>query len=230
MAPPRLADAQITAQERLRALVTRGVTLQWQGLPSYDEEYVAPFIAVVVPFVLAANRQSVLLTDAYLARALGRQPLGVDAARILGELRGSVTPEQLWRRPFVTVWTALSKATPYDQAVHAGLARATDIGVADVQLAHRATLQAVQAAEPRIRGWQRRADANACSYCQMIDGAFVKSADVMSLHPGCGCSLEPQFVDVQPTPEPDGVEVYEHGELGPTIGSAEHQHTTAQDL
>ncbi len=226
MAPSRLAEAQITAQERLRAIVARGVTVRWRTLGSYDEEDVDVFVKAVVPFVIAANRQSVLLTDAYLARALDRQPLGLDAALILGVLRDAVMPDQLYRRPFVTVWTALSKGVPYGQAVDAGLARATDIATADVQLAHRATMQAVQdATYPRIRGWQRRADANACAYCRMIDGAFVKKASAMPLHPGCGCGLEPQLIQAPETPVPEGVEVFEHGELGPTIGSAEHDHT-----
>jgi hypothetical protein len=206
--------------------VSRGIALRWRGLPGYDEEDVAPFVAAVVPFVLAVNRQSVLLTDAYLAMAAGRQPLGIDAIRILGALRGAVTPDQLYRRPFVTVWTALSKTVPYEQAVLAGLARAMDIATADVQMTQRATMQAVQDAEPRIRGWQRVADANACAYCRMIDGAFVKRADVMPLHPGCGCGLEPQYVKVEPTPVPEGVAVHEHGELGPVIGSAEHDFTS----
>jgi hypothetical protein len=226
MVPSRLAEAQITAQERLRTIVARGITQRWRTLGSYDEEDVDVFLKAVVPFVIAANRQSVLLTDAYLARALGRQPLGVDAMGILKALRNIVTPGQLYRRPFVTVWTALSKGTPYLQAVDAGLARATDIATADVQMAQRATMQVVQdATYPRIRGWQRRADANACAYCRMIDGAFVKKASAMPLHPGCGCGLEPQFIHAPETPVPEGVEVFEHGELGPTIGSAEHEHT-----
>lgn len=220
--PSRLADAQIAAQQRLRALVTRGVTGRWQSLAGYDEGDVDAFITAVVPFVAAANRQSVTLTDAYVARALGRQPLGVNVQDVLNSLRGDTTPDQLYRRPFVTVWTALSKATPYDQAVAAGLARATDIAAADVQMAQRAALQAVQDADPRIRGYQRAPDGGACSYCLMIAGAFVKDAAAMPLHPHCGCTLEPVEDDVAASSVPDGVAVHDHGELGPVLADPAH--------
>ncbi len=225
-----LADAQITAQERLRALVSRGVMLRWQGLPGYDEDDVDPFVSAVVPIVLAAQRQSVSLTDAYLARALGRAPLGVDAARIIGGLRGDTTPDQTYRRPFVNVWTALAKGVPFEQAVAAGLARATATAAMDVQLAHRSALQAVQDADPRIQGWQRVADGGACDFCLALDGAFMKSADVMPLHNGCGCGLEPLEQEVTPTAAPDDVAVHEHGELGPMLGSPDHDFTSAADL
>lgn len=42
-----------------------------------------------------------------------------------------------------------------------------------------------------IVGWRRVANAGACIYCQTLEGAFVKSADAMPMHPGCGCTLEP---------------------------------------
>ena len=46
-------------------------------------------------------------------------------------------------------------------------------------------------AAEKIIGWQRAADAEACPFCEMIDGAFVKTADAMALHNGCNCGLEP---------------------------------------
>lgn len=226
MASSRLSSRQITAQERLRALVTRGVSLIWQGLPGYDEDNVAQWLAAVLPLAMAANRQSVALTDAYIARVFGRQPLGLDPAMILAALRGGVDPKVLYRRPFVTVWTALSKGTPWEQAVSAGGARATETAAADVQLAQRATLQAVQDADPRIRGYQRVPDAGACPFCLNIAGAFVKSADAMPLHPHCGCTLEPVEDDVESTPTPADVAVNDHGELGLLLGDPSHDFTT----
>lgn len=225
-----LTRAHIVAQERLRALASRGVRTAWTGLAGYDEDDVDGFLSRVVPFTLAAQRQSILLADAYLARSLERPPVGVDAADVLASLRGDATPEQVYRRPFVTVWTALGNSTPYEVAVAAGLARAVSLAVTDVQLAHRATLQAVQDADPQIRGYRRVADAGACTYCSMIDGAFVRSADAMPLHPGCGCGLEPVQSAVSSTPAPADVAVREHGELGPVLGSPEHDFTSVADL
>jgi hypothetical protein len=225
MVPSRLANAQITAQERLRALTQRGLTNAWTRLPGYDEEHVAAWLARAVPFVAAAQRQSVLLTDAYLARSLERPPVGVDAAAVIASVRGSTSSIEVYRRPFVRVWMALSKSTPYEQAVAAGLAHATASAAADVQMAQRAAMQFVQQSDRRIRGYQRVADGGACLYCSMIDGAFVRTADAMPLHPHCGCTLEPVEDDVEDSTPPDGVEVFEHGELGPMLGDPAHDHT-----
>lgn len=161
----------------------------------------------MLPLVTAAQRQSILLTDAYLARALDRPPLGVDATAVIASLRRDTTPDQVYRRPFVTVWTALSKGTPFEQAIAAGLVRAAATAAMDVQLAHRGALQAAQDLDPRIRGYRRVADASACTYCSALDGAFVKNADAMALHNGCGCGLEPVDEEPDTSPLPDGVAV-----------------------
>ena len=223
--PSRLADVHIEAQRRLRVLAERGVTNAWTRLPDYRDRNVDQFLTLVLPLMDAAQRQSILLTDAYLARALERRPMGVDAARVIASLRGDTSPEEVYRRPFVTVWTALSKDTALDQAVAAGLARATSTAAMDVQMAHRGALRAVQDADPRIRGYRRVADAGACAFCSMIDGAFVKSADAMALHNGCGCGLEPIEDEPRPSPLPEGVAVHEHGELGPMLGDPSHDFT-----
>lgn len=221
----RLSDAQIRVQERLRALVTRGIELRWQSLASYDEEDVQPWLAAVVPLVLAAQRQSVTLTDAYVARTLSRQPLGISPVAVIDALRGPTTPDEVYRRPFVHVWMALSKGTPYEQAVDAGLEQAKKAAQADVQMAQRAAMQTIQNRESRIRGWVREPDGDACEFCRAIAGAFVKSADAAPLHPGCGCTLVPVEQDWPVDPLPSSVAVYDHGELGPTLADPAHDHT-----
>lgn len=223
----RLARAQITAQERLRAIAALGVERAWAGLRGYDEENVETFLSRAVPVVVAAQRQSVTITEAFLSRSLGRRPAGVAPSLLTGAaVRAGVEPEETYRRPFVTVWTALKEGRQYEQAVAAGLARARSTAATDVQLTQRATLDAVQRSDRTIRGWRRVADAGACEFCQKIDGAFVKSASAMALHPGCGCSLVPVETPVGPSAVPEGVSVRSHGELGPTLGSPDHDFTT----
>jgi hypothetical protein len=228
---PTLADASIREQARLRELAARAVATAWDGLPGHDEQDVPAFLRLVLPVVFGAQVQSARLTDAYLARELGRRPVGVPAAQVAGQaVRAGAQPEDVYRRPFVTVWTALSEGRPFADAVAAGRAHAAQSARMDVQLANRATYQAVQEADQAIRGYRRVADADACAYCQMIDGAFVKSADAMPLHPGCGCGLEPVTDRVTQSPVPDAVAVREHGELGPVLTDPAHNFTSAADL
>lgn len=226
----RLAEAQLVAQERLRTFAAQGLAQIWRELGSYDEADVAVWLRAVVPFVTTVERQSVLITNAYVARVLGQQPLSLSAMKIIQSIRGEPTPDEVYRRPFVTIWKALSDGVPYEKAVDAGLARAKAQAAMDVQLVHRATLQAIQDLEPRIRGWKRAANAEACSYCRLLDGAFVKRADAMPMHDFCGCGLEVIHVEPQETPLPDGVAVHTHGEYGPTIADPAHDFTSAADL
>lgn len=225
--PSPLADAHIEAQRRLRLMAAGVVGFAWRGLPGYDERNVDEFLSRVVPVMLTAQATSAALTEAYLAHAMGRQPLGIVPDRVTGAaLRAGAAPEEVYRRPFVNVWSSLSKDNPWDQAVQAGLSRATSTAEMDVQLASRATFGEVGREDDAIFGFQRVADAGACEFCQEVDGAYIKDGDAMPLHNRCGCSLEP--LDA-PHPRarylPDGSDAYDHGavrvephgELGPLL-------------
>lgn len=220
-----VADAQITAQARLREIVVQAARNAWASLGSYDAADVPVFLAGVVPLILAAQRQAISLSDAYVAQVLGRGPLGIDPVPVIAQLRGPVSPQVVYRRPFVTTWTALSEGKPYEDAVRLGESRLSASAALDVQMAHFAGLQAVQDRDPVVRGWRRVADPDACDFCRMIDGAKVKLASASPLHARCGCGLEPLTVDVEPDPVPDGL-VHEHGEYGPTLGDPSHDHLT----
>lgn len=223
--PSRLADAHIEAQARLRRLIAQAIAQLWQGLPGYDDRDVDRWLSAAVPIATAGTRQSHVLTDAYLARAMNRPPLGLDLS-----YPRPVPAEEVYRRPFVAVWAALKAGTVWGDAVAQGLDRATSTAATDVQLASRQAFSAVQAEDPAIRGYQRVADPGACEFCLLVDGAFVKSADAMPLHNHCGCSLEPLEATEPVTPTPDGVTVHEHGELGPVLGDPAHDFTAQADL
>lgn len=221
-----LAHSHIEAERRLRLLVTGSVEHIWRALPGYDRSNVDQWLSQVLPVIAAGQRQSASLTDAYIARVLGRRPLGIDRAEVTGAtIRNGATPEEVYARPFVNVWTGLSKGVAFPDAVNAGLARATSTAAMDVQMSMRATANAVQQADPKIIGYERAADGGACEFCQEVDTAFVKSADAMALHNNCGCGLEP--VTVQSRGQRVGskgqhgtrVAIHDHGELGPVLAA-----------
>lgn len=231
MASP-LTEAHIGAQKRLRDALTAIIATAWRDLPAYDRADIPAFLDTAVPAVLAAQRQSVALTEAYIARYLGRRPVGIAPAALIGAGIRGTDPAEVYARPFVTVWTALSEGVPYESAVSAGLSRATEMAAFDVQASMRATSGAVQSATPEgFYGYQRVANGDACDYCAEIDGAYVKFADAMPLHPNCGCGLEPLTA---PHPRaaklPSGVSVHEHGEMGAIIADPAHAFTGPSGL
>jgi hypothetical protein len=227
--PSPLTNAHIEAQSRLRGAASEAVWRIWQTLPGHNRENVDEWLSKVVPVVLAAQRQSVSLTEAFLARSLERQPIGIDPSTVIGAaVRNGTPPETVYERPFVTVWSALGSGTAFPDALSSGLSRATSTAAMDVQLSMRATANAVQEADPNLYGFTRAADPGACAFCAEIDGAYVKSADAMPLHNHCGCGLEPL---TSPHPRaaslPSGVAVHKHGELGPVLTDPAHDFTTA---
>lgn len=227
-----LVRAHILGEQRLRRIVTGAVARAWRSLPAYNEADVDEWLLRVLPLVAGAQRQSVALTEAYLARSLDRRPIGINPAKLIGSaVRNGTPPEDVYRRPFVTLWSSLADGKGFEAATAAGLARATSTAAMDVQLAARATFGAVQGADDGVYGYQRVADGGACEFCQAVDGAYVKAGDAMALHNNCGCSLEPLTA---PHPRaaklPDGVAVHEHGELGPMLGSPDHDFTSITDI
>lgn len=236
--PPSPTDAHIAAQERLRGIVETAVATIWAGLPGYDAENVDEWLSTVIPVVLAGQRQSVALTEAFLARALGRRPIGVDPDRVTGAaLRAGATPEVVYQRPFVTVWTALKAGRQWDDAVNAGLARATSTASTDVQLAMRSTLREVGQADDAIVGYQRVPDPGACDFCLLVAGQRYRTDDLMPIHNRCGCGVDvitretrsgftgQAANDLNVTRDGVTAEVREHGELGPVLVNGNHAFT-----
>lgn len=185
-----LTRAHITAEERLRRAISQAVERVWRALPGYDERNVEDFLRLAVPVVNAGQRQSVALTEAYLARALGRRPLGVDPETVIGPaVRNGTPPEEVYRRPFVTVWTALKSGTEFAAAIDAGLERLTSTAETDVQLAMRGTLREVGQADPGIYGYERVPDGNACDLCLIASTQRYHVSDLMPIHNRCGCGV-----------------------------------------
>lgn len=226
------AQAHIEGQRRIRDLTTQRLAQVWTSMQSHNEEDVPQWLAVAVPLVLAAQHASVSLTDAYLGHAMGRQPFGIPPAGLVGAaVRNGTSPEIVYRRPFVTVWSELAAGKALADAVVAGLERALSTAEMDVQMSMRAAATAVDAADPRMRGFHRVADPGACEFCLLVDGAYVKSGAAMPLHNRCGCGLKPNTdPEAGSTSLPDGVAVREHGELGPLLVDPAHHFTTEHEL
>lgn len=226
-----LAETQITAKQRLQHLIANIVAATWKSLPHYDQAQVDQFLSTVIPLSAAANRQSVLLTQAYLARTLGQLPAGLDADQIIAGIRNGATPEDVYKRPFVTVWTALKAGTPWEKAVQMGQDRATSAAATDVQLSFTHTLRASSGNYgDQIVGYVRVPDSGACDFCQAASGLIYHSDDLMPLHTWCGCGVEPVSaadMDAFPVatdrfagPGDLEVAVHQHGELGPVLTNA----------
>jgi hypothetical protein len=229
-----LIEAHLLTQERIRWFVRGAVVSIYRDMGAYNESNVDYFVDAITPIVYAGQRKSMEATEAFVTRrvkkAVVREVLNVASDRFYAQARNGSKLIEVYRRPFVTVWSALERGEPYEAAVNAGEARAGSTAEMDVQLAHRATYAEIQEGSPQIKGYRRVANAGACDFCALVDGAFVKSADAMPLHNRCGCGLDPMLREIEVSSIPDGVAVHEHGELGPVLADPAHDFTTESEI
>jgi hypothetical protein len=237
----RLANRHIELNARLRDRTARRIERIWRSLPTYRDETLPTWLSAAVPLVQAAQRAEIALTDAYVARALDRPRVGLDAQKILADYRKGASYREVYSRPFNEVIGALVDGVPFEEAARRGEFRAVQTAVTDIQLAMRDSAMAAQR-EYGFYGYQRVADGNACEFCQAVDGAYVKGPDlVMDLHPSCGCGLEvleqpadgavflpdgTRARDYAYGPLGDKVAVHEHGELGSVLADPKHNFST----
>lgn len=241
----KLAERHIELNAQLRTRTVAQLTRIWNSLPEYRDSTLPAWLQTVIPLVQAAQRAEIDLTNAYIARALDRPVKGVDADRIMAQYRNGASHEDVYKRPFGEVWTALAGGAPFEAAREQGLARAAQTAATDIQLAMRDTALAVEKTYGDF-GYQRVADGDACAFCQEVDGAYVKGeAFVMDLHPGCGCGIEPlaephkgavylpDGTQVRPYahgPLNDNVAIKQHGELGGVLWNPAHDFTPEANL
>lgn len=206
----RLTAAHIASGRSLRRYLVARVSAAWRNLGTYNEDDVARYLRVVLPQVYAVQRRSAGITNAYLARILGRRVVPMSYDKVVGAAVRNGTPyEEVYRRPFVLTWARLAEGVELGRAVEIGLTRAKQQAETDVQLSMRAALAHVQPAYG-IEYYRRVANPGACEFCQSVDGARVLPG-AMDLHTGCGCGVVPE---TRPPTAPLLPASEYHGELG----------------
>lgn len=249
MTAPATIDAHIQAVAAIRTRLQAFLAHAWDGLPHYNEAQVEPFLRLAVPLVLAAQKHTAVLTDAYLARLLSTfsgspvRPVGLDTAALVGAgVRAGAAPAEVYRRAFVTVWSGLKAGDQWPDAVAAGRARVLSTASMDVALTQRATMAQVSEQSDRIVGYRRvLTSGNACDLCTAASDQFYHSGDLMPIHNNCDCDVVPvtsshdpahdqsvlkhsQFRITDPHAPSRGSKyeyaVRQHGELGPVLTPA----------
>lgn len=254
----RYTSVTVALRQRLIALA-----LQVFGIRgSYRDEDADAFVEQILPLVLGAQQQMGALTDAYLSAMVGDMFGGAAAAsgvNIPESIRG-VPPAEVYRRPFVTVWTALSKGKPMAEAIREGQSRLTSIAGTDLQLARTEATRQVLASDNRVQFYRRvlRGSYN-CAMCVLASTQRYRKERLMPIHPGCDCGTRPLPAGQDPGQviEPDLLEAAhdavakgtgqadrggrlpdyrdiiidrQHGELGPLLALRRNDFTGPSDI
>lgn len=251
----RLAEAYDAQVHAIRTQITRFGESYWDSLPHYRTSAVEDMIEAITPRVTAGQLRTADLTRAYLAqcaRELGWKVLlpPIDQDEII-DARG-VDPRTVYRRPAVDVYTALAAGKPLPQAAAEGRLRLTQLIGGDMQLAKVHASRQSMRAYPAAGQYYRRVltGRENCALCVVASTQRYRRGDLMPIHPGCDCGVQPlppglavnQVIDEdlleqvhQITADRLGVSdrdgrtpdyrklltVSEHGEYGPTLSWAQ---------
>jgi len=150
--------------------------------------------------------------------------------RSVVDYRG-VDSDTVYRRPAVELYTALSQGAEYTEAVSQGRGRLQSIVATDLQQA-RNRQSHVSVGKSGFRYYRRVLSGKEdCELCRIASTHRYNHDDLMPIHPGCDCGVEPLWeYDPAPDPAAEKVVVNMHGELGPTLGWAADHFTSAADI
>ncbi|MEV0823844.1 hypothetical protein [Nonomuraea rubra] len=227
----------------LRAGLVQAARLVWEALrhspTAYDRASVPGFVGQLVPLVREGQGQEVALTVAML-RELSLLRTGVptpdvDLSRLEGR-QGGVSLDEVYARPFVWLWTDLKNGKPFEVALDDAADRLGKSIEADLQLASRNAADAVIDADRRVIGFKRVLSERPthCPLCAVASTNHYRRGDLLPIHPGCGCGVEPvyesgdwdddlnrQVADAYAEAiRNQQVAVLDHGEYGPYLVAA----------
>jgi hypothetical protein len=158
---------------------------RWNALGSYRDEQIDRFVAQIVPVVETGQKQIWGLTVSYLdsMSRLARVPT-MKAPTFPGELRG-VSLLDVYRRPAVTTYTALSQGKPFGEALELGRERLGELVQTDMQMSHVRSAFERLSGDKRVQGYERTLDgADPCPLCVIASTQRYSTQDLSPIHPG----------------------------------------------
>lgn len=181
-----------------RAQLLAWIAALWQSLPDYRNQSMRDFSTQAVPLVNAAMGHTQALTSAYLASRAAAAGASATPAAVpllsVADVRGGADAAQVYERPFHLVWRMLHDGSPVAQAVQAGEARVVSLAATDLQLAKTHTTQKTLAKTRHIAGYRRVLEGpHSCALCIVAATKVYHKAELMPIHPGCDCSVDPLF-------------------------------------
>lgn len=189
-----LARAYDTEVHKIRQALQAFGAQMWAGLPDYRDDAIDILAAAVVPRVLAGQVQTAELTRAYLVECARELGLSTDVPPVnrqtVTTMRG-VPPTRVYRRPGLTVWTALSQGKPVPAAVDAGRLRLEQLIGGDLQNAKRVQSRATMQASGGQYYRRVLTGRENCALCVVASTQRYHVKDLLPIHPGCDCSVGP---------------------------------------
>lgn len=260
-----LLDAYNRVSSRLVRGAGERLAAGFVSLGSWRDEDYNKFLPLALSTMTGAKLQAARLQVAFygeIAKLNGQSftaPEIVPASYTTAALRNGATDADVYRRPFIDLYTNLSNGKSVSESIQAGANRISSIASTDVQLARRNAGFSARGGNRRIVGYARTLTGQEnCALCFVASTQRYTRGELMPIHPGCDCGEMPIYGNTDPgqvidevrlgathdavesrfgisdpgarAPDYSKIMIREHGELGPMLTVADQNFTGPKDL
>ena len=194
------------------------------SLGSWRDSDYADFVDVLDPIMTGAKIQAARLQVAFYSEMAKVSRESFEAFPITAKtlttsaLRNGADTGEVYRRPFVSLYTALSNGGDMTKAISEGARRISSIASTDMQLARRAAGSQARDRNSGITYYVRTLTGNEnCALCTIASTQRYTRGELMPIHPGCDCGEMPVFANQDPG------QVLDQVKLDSTYDSIEQQ-------
>lgn len=188
LSPERVIGGYQGATASIRKRVLAYTAAVWANSPAFRDSDIDRIVARILPVIQAGQMQLAQLTDTYIGHmsvlAGVTWTSGVD--RSLLDYRG-VPAAEVYRRPAVQTYTALSKGSTLTEALKAGASRLQSIVATDLQQAVNRQSQRSYSGSGFSYTLRVLSGAENCALCVIASTQRYHRGELMPIHPGCDC-------------------------------------------
>lgn len=245
-----LVDRHAAARARLSTLLAELLLRWWQAFTGhYSPDEARRFADQAATAVAAGQRQTAVLTVAYLVRVLQLQGAQRPQAQVElpASLRG-VEPAEVYERPVADYRYHRSRGLGDAEARDRGRTRLLTLADLDVTTAMREASRQMLAGHPQVTGYRRiihpelSRRGGTCGLCIAASDRTYHRGELLPIHARCRCGVAPivgdsdfgrslNAVDLAQLYQRAGsteaaklkrvrYQVHEHGELGPVLSES----------
>lgn len=205
------AEALVTAEAQAQDVIADNLTALiftlWTAFVAesafYAGEAVAEFGRRVATYVIAAQRQAGLITEAHLREQMRDMGLVLPPSSVLdlpADLRLGAATDDVYQRPIRQVRYLESTGVPLAEAVQTATERLEKTALRDLGLARATSAQQLMYSLPDdtpvgpVRGYRRIIHPElgaVCGLCIAASDRIYKKRDLLPLHPACRCTVIP---------------------------------------
>lgn len=201
-----LVRQYIAGRRTLRTALITWIARWFKASQSFRDADADRFVQQILPVVTGAQQSTASLSwvfqGRFMADLTGDQsaPPPIPVTEVTGAALRGVEPAEVYRRPFVEIYSELADGKSLTEAVTAGERRAKLIGLTDLELADTHAAREIARTDPRSPQFWRReltGDEN-CGLCIIASTQRYNRGDLMPIHPGCDCVPVPLEADKDP--------------------------------